>query len=370
MKICFVLATRPEIIKTSPVIKIFKKNKINFFLIHTGQHYTNYLDKIFFRELGLAKPKYNLKIKSKNPINEAEHTGRMMIKLENIILKEMPDIVIVHGDTNTTLAGALTVSKLFTKINFLNKRIKLAHLEAGLRSYDDLMPEETNRVVADHLSDILYVPTKISFNNLKKENLHQKKDILITGNTVVESLRDSLKIAKKINTLKKFKLKKNNYFLTTLHRPETVDNKNRLKQLLKTFDKLSKKYYMPVIFPIHPRTKKNVKKFKLTTKNIYFIEPVSYANFINLQKNAKLVFTDSGGVQEESCILQTPCLTIRNNTERPETVNVGGNIICGYSPNKIIKFANIMFKKKRKWKVPLGAGNTSQIILKHLKSIL
>ena len=123
-------------------------------------------------------------------------------------------------------------------------------------------------------------------------------------------------------------------------------------------------------FPIHPRTKKNVKKFKLTTKNIYFIEPVSYANFINLQKNAKLVFTDSGGVQEESCILQTPCLTIRNNTERPETVNVGGNIICGYSPNKIIKFANIMFKKKRKWKVPLGAGNTSQIILKHLKSIL
>ena len=175
MKICFVLATRPEIIKTSPIIKIFEKNKLNFFLIHTGQHYTNYLDNIFFKELRLPKPKYNLEIRSRNPVNEAEHTGKMMIRLESIILKEQPDFVMVHGDTNTTLAGALTVRKLFTKINFLSKRIRLIHLEAGLRSYDNLMPEETNRIVSDHLSDILYAPTKISYNNLKKENLHKKK---------------------------------------------------------------------------------------------------------------------------------------------------------------------------------------------------
>ena len=178
MKICFILATRPEIIKAYPIIKIFEKNKINFFLVHTGQHYTNYLDKIFFKELGLPKPKYNLQIRSKNPVNESEHTGRMMIDLEKIILKELPDFVIVHGDTNTTLAGALTVRKLYTKTNFLSKKIKLIHLEAGLRSYDNLMPEETNRVVSDHLSDILYVPTKVSYNYLKKENLHKSKIIL------------------------------------------------------------------------------------------------------------------------------------------------------------------------------------------------
>ena len=370
MKICFVLATRPEIIKTSPIIKIFEKNKLNFFLIHTGQHYTNYLDNIFFKELGLPKPKYNLEIRSRNPVNEAEHTGKMMIRLESIILKEQPDFVMVHGDTNTTLAGALTVRKLFTKINFLSKRIRLIHLEAGLRSYDNLMPEETNRIVSDHLSDILYAPTKISYNNLKKENLHKKKDILITGNTVVESVKNNLKIAKKISTLKKFKLNKNNYFLTTLHRPETVDDPERLGQLLKTFNKLLNKYNIPMIFPVHPRTKKNIKKFKLKILKIRLVEPVSYANFLNLQKNAKLIFTDSGGVQEEACILHTPCLTIRNNTERPETVNVGANIICGYKSKDILKFSNRMIKRKRKWKIPLGNGKTSEIIFKHLKSII
>ena len=370
MKICFVLATRPEIIKTSPLIKIFQKNKLNFFLIHTGQHYTTYLDKIFFKELKIPKPKYNLKIRSKNPVNEAEHTGRMMIKLEQIILREMPDCVIVHGDTNTTLAGSLTVKKLFTKTNFLPKRIQLIHLEAGLRSYDNSMPEETNRVIADHLSDILYAPTKTSYNNLKKENLHTQKNILVTGNTVVESVKESLKFAKKIKTLEKLKLKKNNYFLTTLHRPETVDDPKRLKKLLTTFDKLLKRYNIPMVFPIHPRTRKNINKFKLKIPNIKLIEPTSYANFLNLQKNARLIFTDSGGIQEEACILQTPCVTLRNNTERPETVSVGANIISGYKHNQIIKSTKIMMKKKKKWKVPIGDGRTSKIILKHLKSII
>jgi len=369
MKICLILATRPEIIKTSPVIKILKKNKLDFFLIHTGQHYTNYLDKIFFKELGLPKPKYNLKIKSKNPIQEAEHTGNMMIKLEPIILKEKPDFVIVHGDTNTTLAGALTVRKLATKINFLSKSMKLIHLEAGLRSYDYLMPEETNRIIADNLSDILYVPTKLSYFNLKKENLHKSKKILVTGNTVVEVVKDNLKKAKKINTLDKFKLKKNNYFLVTLHRPETVDDSIRLKKLFKTFNKLLKQHNMPIIFPAHPRTRKNIKKFKVKIGKITLIDPVGYIDFLNLQKNAKLIFTDSGGVQEEACILGVSCLTIRNNTERPETVNVGANIICGYTEKKIIKFANKSIKKNKKWKMPLGNGTTSKIILRHLKSI-
>jgi len=369
MKICFILATRPEIIKAYPLIKIFEKNKINFFLVHTGQHYTNYLDKIFFKELGLPKPKYNLQIRSKNPVNESEHTGRMMIDLEKIILKELPDFVIVHGDTNTTLAGALTVRKLYTKTNFLSKKIKLIHLEAGLRSYDNLMPEETNRVVSDHLSDILYVPTKVSYNNLKKENLHKSKIILITGNTVIESVKNSLKISKKIPTLNKFNLIKNKYFLTTLHRPETVDDPSRLKKLFGTFNKLIDKYDVPMIFPIHPRTKKNIKKFKIKTSKIRIVEPVSYSNFLNLQQNAKLIFTDSGGVQEEACILHTPCLTIRNNTERPETVSVGANIVCGYESNKIMRFAKHMIKRKKKWKIPLGNGKTSKIILRHLKSI-
>ena len=369
MKICCILATRPEIIKCSPLIKLFQKKKINFFLIHTGQHYSKNLDKIFFKDLKLPKPKYNLQIKSRNPIKEAEHTGKMMIKLENIILKEMPDCVIVHGDTNTALAGALTVRKLFTKTNFLKKQIKLAHLEAGLRSFDNLMPEEVNRIVSDHLSDILYTPTKISYNNLKNENLSQRKDILITGNTVVESVKKNMLIAKKFNTLKKFDLKEKKYFLVTLHRPETVDNLVRLKTIISTLNQLSKKYLIPVIFPIHPRTKKNLKNFKIKVKNIRFIEPTNYVHFLNLQKNAKLVFTDSGGVQEESCILKTPCVTIRKNTERPETVIVGANMIAGYNSKSILKCSKKMMNKKHNWKIPLGNGSTSKIILKHLKSI-
>ena len=369
MKICCILATRPEIIKCSPLIKLFQKEKVNFFLIHTGQHYSNNLDKIFFKDLNLPKPKYNLQIKSKSPILEAEHTGKMMIKLESIILKEMPDCVIVHGDTNTALAGSLTVRKLFTKTNFLKKQIKLAHLEAGLRSFDNLMPEEINRIVSDHLADILYTPTKISYNKLKKESLHLRKKILITGNTVVESVKKNISLAKKFNTLKKFNLKEKKYFLVTLHRPETVDNLVRLKTIISTLNQLSKKYRLPVIFPIHPRTQKNLNNFKIKVKNIKFVEPTNYVHFLNLQKSAKLVFTDSGGVQEESCILQTPCVTLRKNTERPETVMVGANVVAGYNSNNILKCSKKMMNKKHNWKIPLGSGSASKIILKHLKSI-
>tara|TARA_Y100000590_G_scaffold467825_1_gene648138 strand:- start:2648 stop:3760 length:1113 start_codon:yes stop_codon:yes gene_type:complete len=369
MKICFILATRPEIIKCSPLIKLFKKKGIKFFLIHTGQHYSNNLDKIFFRDLKLTKPKYNLHIKSKSPINEGEHTGKMIIGIEKILLKEMPDYVIVHGDTNTTLAGALTVRKLFTKTNFLKKQIRLVHLEAGLRSFDNLMPEEINRVAADHLSDILYTPTKISYNNLKKEGLHERKKILVTGNTIIEAVKENIKSAKKINTLKKFSLDKEKFFLLTLHRPENVDNLFRLKNIIYTIDKLSIKYKFLVIFPIHPRTKKNLKKFKIKVKNIKFLDPTNYMDFLNLQKNAKIVFTDSGGVQEESCILKTPCVTLRKNTERPETVTVGSNIISGYNPSKIFKDSKKMLNIKRAWRIPFGNGNACKIILKHLKSI-
>lgn len=370
MKACFILATRPEIIKCSPLIKLFIKKKINFFLIHTGQHYSFNLDKIFFKELKLPLPKYNLHIRSKHPIYEAHHTGRMMIKLENIILKEVPDIVLVHGDTNTALAGALTTAKISTKRLIINKEIKLGHIESGLRSFDKMMPEETNRIIVDHLSDVLFVPTKAAMKNLKNENINnKKKSLVLCGNTVVDSLYQNLNIAKNKNILDKLCLKKRKYFLVTLHRPETVDNFKRLSDLLKTLQLLATSYKIPVIYPMHPRTKKNIVNNNIKIpNNIKIIDPLSYFNFLNLESNAKIILTDSGGVQEEACVLKVPCITVRNNTERPETVKIGANLISGYKKNKILKCVKKMFNNKKKWKNPFGNGNSSNIILKYLRS--
>ena len=367
MKICFVIATRPEIIKCSPIIRQCIKKKVNFFITHTGQHYTFNLDKIFFKELKIPKPKYFLKVKSKHPTLEGDHTGRMLAKLDPVLIKEHPDYVIVQGDTNTTLAGALVTAKISTKKIFKNK-IKLVHVESGLRSYDKMMPEERNRIVADHLSDILFPPTKISFNNLKKENL-VNKNTLITGNTIVDSINENKKFLEKNKILNKLNLKKKNYFVVTMHRPETVDNLDRLLKLLNIIKKLTNIYSLPAIFPIHPRTKKNLKKINLNRfKKIMIIEPLSYINFLNLQKNAKLILTDSGGVQEEACILKVPCVTLRENTERPETINIGANIIAGYKEKKILYSVSKMIKKSRNWRQPFGNGTASVKIIKYLIS--
>lgn len=356
IKICIILGTRPEIIKMSPVIRECQKRKINFFVIHTGQHYSYNMDKIFFMDLNLPLPKYNLEIGSGL---QGEQTAKMIIGIEKILIKEKPSVVLVQGDTNSVLAGAISASKL---------HITLGHIEAGLRSYDKNMPEEINRIISDHISDLLFVPTLVAKNNLIKEGIDYNK-IILTGNTIVDSVFQNIKIAeKKSNILNNLKLSKNNFFLLTIHRAENTDNKHRLLNIFKGIEKVLKKYNKFLIWPIHPRTKLKIEKYKISNfiykyNNFKIIEPLGFLDFLMLEKNALLIMTDSGGVQEEACILNTPCVTLRDNTERPETIRVGANFIAGINPVKILKGVKKMVNTKKNWENPFGDGLASKKII-------
>ena len=367
-KIAFIFGTRPEIIKMSSIIRQCIKNSIPFFTVHSGQHYSRSMSDLFIEELQLPEPDYNLKIKSKAPYKQGDHTGRMMVKIEDILLEEMPTVVLVQGDTNTALAGALTASKISTTKAFTGFNIKVGHIEAGLRSYDRSMPEEINRVIVDHLSDYLFVPTQDAKNVAISEGIKEEK-IWVTGNTRV----DAVYHARDINSVrdvshKMWEISKDPYILLTLHRQENVDNKNRLKGILKGVDYVSKKYNLPVIFPIHPRTMKKIDDFKITLpKSVCIIKPSGFLDFIHLETNAHLVLTDSGGVQEESCTLKVPCVTLRDSTERPETVNVGANIVAGICPDSILRSVDKIISKGKKWRNPFGSGKSGKKILDVLR---
>jgi len=378
MKISIILGTRPEIIKMSPVIRECENKGLDYFILHTGQHYSYNLDKIFFEELELPEVKYNLDVGSGS---HAEETGKMLIGIEKILKEEKPDVVLIEGDTNTVLAGALAASKL---------HIKVGHVEAGLRSYDRSMPEEINRVLADHVSDYLFAPTEKAKVNLLKEGIEEDK-IFVTGNTIVDAVYQNLEIARrKVDILKKLNLNSEGYFLVTAHRQENVDIKERLKGILDGLELVYNKFDLPIIYPIHPRTMKRIEKFGLeVSKGIRLTEPFGFLEFLQLEANATLVLTDSGGVQEESCILRVPCVTLRDNTERPETLDVGSNILTGTNKERILdgvklmlnkqtlgKFDQQTFKKSLtknaahaslNWKNPFGDGKTGSIIIKILK---
>ncbi|MBA2853788.1 UDP-N-acetylglucosamine 2-epimerase (non-hydrolyzing) [Methanococcus maripaludis] len=355
-KIGIILGTRPEIIKMSPVIRELTTK--NFFLIHTNQHYSENMDKIFFEELNLKKPDYNLNIGSGS---HGDQTGRMLIEIEKVLLKEKPDLVLVQGDTNTVLAGALAASKL---------GVKIGHIEAGLRSFDRKMPEETNRVLTDHISEFLFAPTETAAKNILNEGISGEK-IHIVGNTIVDATIQNLKIAEKNEKVCKFisELTKNEkYFLLTLHRAENTDSFEILSKLVDSINKLSKKYEKNIIFPIHPRTHKKLTEFGLinaleNNPLIKIIEPVGYLEFLGLEKNAELIITDSGGLQEEACILNVPCVTLRENTERPETLDVNSNILAGSDPENILNCVEKMLKSDKHWNNPFGDGNSGKIIV-------
>jgi len=359
MKLAIILGTRPEIIKMSPIIRECEEKRENYFILHTGQHYSYNLDKLFFNQLNLPKPKYTLDIGSGT---HAEQTGKMMIKIEKVLQKEEPEIVLVEGDVNTVLAGALAAYKL---------HIKVGHIEAGLRSYDRRMPEEINRKLTDHCSDLLFAPTEKARQILLSEGIDEKK-IFVTGNTIVDAVYQNIEIAnRKVDILEKLNLNKNEYFLVTAHREENVDAKNRLEGILKGLELVYKKFNLPIIYPIHPRTEKRIKEFRLKVpEGVKLINPVGFLEFLQLEANAKLVLTDSGGVQEESCILKIPCVTLRDNTERPETLEVGSNILAGTNPEKIVKCAEFMIQKERNWKNPFGDGRASKRILDILEMYL
>ena len=350
MKLAFILGTRPEIIKMSPVIRECINQKIDHFIIHSNQHYSENMDAIFFNELGLEPPKYNLNVGSGL---HGEMTAKILTGVEKILLDEKPDWILVQGDTNTVMAGALAASKL---------QIKIGHIEAGLRSYDRTMPEETNRIITDHISDALFCPTKKQTGILLGEGINKSK-IFITGNTIVDAVFQNIKLLDKHPEFNHHQSEK--YFLLTTHRPSNVDSRANLSELLSAIDKVSKKYSYPVYFPIHPRTKKQIDLFgiKINTNQIKITEPVGYLEMLSLEKNAQLIFTDSGGIQEEACILQVPSITLRDNTERPETLDVGASILVGHNQQKILSSVDKMLSTPRTWPNPFGDGTSTTQIL-------
>lgn len=361
--IIIILGTRPEIIKMAPVIRACEKDKVEYQVIHTGQHYSYEMDKIFFKELNLPESNYNLDVGSGT---HAEQTAKILTGVEKILIKEKygkNDIVLVEGDTNTVLAGGLAATKL---------HIKVGHVEAGLRSYFREMPEEINRILVDHISDYLFAPTENAKKILLSEGIPNGK-IFVTGNTIVDSVYQNLEISKeKIadRIFKKLNIEKGNYFLVTTHRQENVDVKEHFLGIFNGLKRIYKKYKLPIIFPIHPRTAKMIKKFGINLdEGVKLIEPAGFLEFLQLEANAKLILTDSGGVQEESCILKIPCVTLRDNTERPETVEIGGNILAGCDPEKIYESANLMIDKERNWKNPFGDGTAGIRILEIISDI-
>lgn len=364
-KLGIIYGTRPEIIKLSPIIKLCQKRSVPFFCIHTGQHYSYDMDEIFFKELNLAPPQYKLHIKSKAPYLQGDHTGRMLIEIEKILLREMPYCIIVQGDTNTAFAGALTAEKISTTESYTGFHIRVAHVEAGLRSYDRSMPEETNRFITDHLSDFLFVPTVKEKKIVLKEGVAENL-IYISGNTITDAVKQCIGLARrKSTTLERLNLQKNSYILLTLHRQENVDSKKIFADILQGLERTYEKIKLPIIFPIHPRTAKMLDKFQLCLPQcIKMIKPVGFLDFLWLEANARLVLSDSGGVQEETCILKVPCVTLRNNTERPETIEVGSNLIAGTKPQDIVKAAFTMLERRRNWRNPFGDGKTADKILK------
>jgi len=357
MKISIILGTRPEIIKMSPIIRECEKSHLDFFILHTGQHYTFEMDRVFFQQFDLPRPKYNLNVGS---CSHAEQTGKILVGVEKILQKEKPDIVLVEGDTNTVVAGALAAVKL---------HMKIGHVEAGLRSFDCTMPEEINRILTDHCSDLLFAPTKNSKHNLRKENIQDNK-IFITGNTIVDVVLRHKKNAKKSNILRNLGVDSKEYFLVTIHRQENTDDISRLKSILKGLSKLHNKYHLPIVYPVHPRTQEKIKEFKLNSDGIGIVKPVDFFSFLQLEENARIVLTDSGGVQEETCILGTPCVTLRNNTERPETLQIGSNILAGTNPEKIVDCVSQMYEKNKKWINPYGSGDATKKIINILKKVI
>jgi len=358
-KVIIVVGARPNFMKAAPVFVEFKKyEKIDPLLIHTGQHYDNNLSKVFFDDLKLAEPHFYLGVGSGT---HSIQTAKVMIEFEKILLEQNPHLVMVVGDVNSTLACALAA----VKYRCANQQYYplIAHIEAGLRSYDWQMPEEINRRLTDSLSDFLFTTEPGAEDNLIKEGIDTEK-IFYVGNVMIDSLLKSKKKAEESEILTQLKLKKKNYAVLTIHRPTNVDDREDFKKLLNALKKVSKS--IQIIFPIHPRTKKMLPKYHMNTDFLKIIPPLGYLDFIKLLIHAKFVMTDSGGIQEETTVLNVPCLTLRKNTERPVTVTMGTNIIVGKDQMKIIEETDkILQGKGKKGQIPkFWDGRTAQRICK------
>lgn len=314
MKITTILGARPQFVKASVVSSAFKKYGINEIIVHTGQHFDTKMSDVFFQDLDLPEPNYHLNIHS---LNHGAMTGRMMEKIEELLIEEAPDWVCVYGDTNSTLAGALVAAKL---------NIPIAHIEAGLRSFNRKMPEEINRVVTDHLAKILFAPTFLAVECLNKEGIYS--GVHLVGDVMMDALLTYRTIAQATSTiLTNYNLDTGGFYLATIHRPSNTDDSTRLAAILESLTVLD----APVIFPIHPRTESQIYKQGLEnyikTNKIIAIPPVSYLDMVMLESSCKAIITDSGGIQKEAYILKRPCFTLRNETEWKETVEIGWNLL-------------------------------------------
>jgi len=356
MKILTVIGARPQFVKAAALSREFAKhNNVEEVLVHTGQHFDANMSEIFFDEMNIPKPKYNLDI---NSVGHGAMTGRMLEGIEEILIKEKPDLLLVYGDTNSTIAGALAAKKL---------HIKVAHVEAGLRSFNMQMPEEVNRILTDRISDYLLCPTQTAIDNLMLEGYDNIDTQIIKTGDVMQDAAEfyAQKSESKSTVIAENNL--DNYVLTTLHRAENTDDKKRLTDIVEALNEIHNSI-CPVVLPLHPRTKAKLEHFNLKL-NVILINPVGYFDMIELIKNSKLVMTDSGGLQKEAFFFGKNCVTMRDQTEWVELIKANVNVLVGANKNDILKQAKLMLNQKSNFSVDLyGNGKACENIMKVLLS--
>lgn len=345
MKVVTIVGARPQFIKAAPVSRALRQQHTEI-LVHTGQHYDDNMSAIFFEELDIPEPDYNLGIGSGS---HGAQTGAMLAAIEQVLVKEQPDWVLVYGDTNSTLAGALAAAKL---------HIKIAHVEAGLRSFNRAMPEEINRVVADHLSDLLFCPSQTAVDNLTVEGI--LRGVHLVGDVMIDALAYAVERAQsRSQILQKLGLTAKKYLLVTVHRAENTDNADRLMNILNALDALSE----TIVFPVHPRTRLIIQGMNYNPKShVSLIEPVGYLDMVQLEQSARMILTDSGGIQKEAYWLSIPCITLRDETEWVETVQVGWNVLVGANTDAIVRAVR-SFEPPVSHGTLYGDGKTSERIV-------
>lgn len=350
MKVLTVVGARPQFIKAAPVSRLIREYGEEI-LVHTGQHYDQSMSDVFFEELHIPLPDYHLHVGSKS---HGAQTGQMLEKIEEVLLKEKPDCVLVYGDTNSTLAGALAASKL---------HIPVAHVEAGLRSFNRRMPEEINRVLTDHVSKWLFCPTETAVGHLKTEGITQ--GVFLVGDVMLDAVEYNRRLSHEKSTiLSDLNLKPKEYILITMHRAENTDDENRLREIIHAINQLP----IPAVFPLHPRTHHKLQAFNLSITNslVHVIEPVGYLDMLELEVNAKKILTDSGGVQKEAFFARVPCITMRDETEWTETIELGANILVGADSKKILEAVEQFEVHFEQVPAVFGDGKAAEAIVQHL----
>jgi len=364
MKVVSIVGARPQFIKAAPVSRELRKEHMEV-LVHTGQHYDYFMSAVFFDELGIPEPNYNLGVGS---ASHGRQTGEMLIRIEEVLLKERPDWVLVYGDTNSTLAGALAAAKpSFGKVSTSSTRrlrtsIPVAHIEAGLRSFNREMPEEINRVLTDHVSDLLFCPTETAVQNLAREGITE--GVHNVGDVMYDAVLHNIGIAEqRSHILERLGIEPKAYLLATVHRPQNTDNSENLRSILSAFNALDE----VIVFPAHPRTSEAIERLGYRLRpHVKLIEPTSYLDMLVLERNARLILTDSGGVQKEAYFFAVPCVTLREETEWTETVEVGWNVLVGADEERIVEAVRGFWPQGDRPNL-FGNGTASQRIARALK---